>query len=153
MHKNIRRSLYLLTIIAVLLMSAMPSYAVYADGGTEGDPPAEDPAASPTDEEVPAVEGDSTSTPAEEKVSEDPQTEDNIVVEEATQNEEPVEVPKILEQVPAETDLMVLNEDGRPEPLASEAAAEILAKGNPIGARQVWPRFYKPKLHIQPYWI
>ena len=88
--------------------------------------------ASPTDEEVPAVEGDSTSTPAEEKVSEDPQTEDNIVVEEATQNEEPVEVPKILEQVPNGTDLVVLNEDGGSETLASQAAAEILVEGDPI---------------------
>jgi len=120
MRKTIRKFLYLTTILAVLLMSAMPSYAVSADGGTEGDPPTEDPAVT-TPAETPAEEA------PEESLSEGAAS-----PEEAASVEDPVEVPEILEQVPDGTDLVVINEEGEPEPLASQAAAEILVEGDPI---------------------
>lgn len=61
MYKKLRKLLYLMTILAVLLMSAMPSYAVYADGGTEGEPPPEDPVVTaPTETSVEDSEATTT---------------------------------------------------------------------------------------------
>ena len=145
MKENIRKLLYITTILAVLFMSAMPSYAVYADGGTEGDPPpedppvttpaetpAEDPAATSPEKEAPSDEGEPANPPAEVETSEELQSEGKDPSEEAAPVEEPVKVTEILEQVPDGTDLIVINEEGQPEPLASEAAAEILIGGDPI---------------------
>jgi len=141
MQKNLRKLLYITTIVAVLFMSAMPSYAVYADDGSEGDPPpattpaetpAEDPAATTPVEAPPAEEGDPASPPPEVEAPEGPPSEGEAPPEEAAPVEEPVVVPEILEQVPDGTELVVVNEGGQPEPLASETAAEILVEGDPI---------------------
>ncbi len=132
MHNNFRKLLYLTTILAVLLMSAMPSYAVYADGGTEGDPPPEEP---------PVIEP--ADPPAELQVNPDPEEPAaeppvgegdpvDLASAEETPIEEPASLPEILQQFPEETGLIVINEDGDPEPLASMEAAEILVVGDPV---------------------
>jgi hypothetical protein len=145
MKKNIRRLLYLTTIFAVLLMSAMPSYAVYADDGTEEDaPPEAPPITTPTEtpaedlpaalpeQEAPANEGEPESPQPEMEAVDEPQSEEAASPDESSPADDPVEVPEILEQVPEGTDLVVLNQEGTPEPLASQEAAEILVKGDPI---------------------
>ena len=158
MKKSFRKLLYLTTILAVLLMSAMPSYAVYADGGAEGDSPAEEPPvtepANPPAEDPPVTEPadfpaeeppitepadppaeeppvPAAAEPAEKTPAEEGDPAEPPLTEEAPA-EEPASLPEILEQVPEGTDLVVVNKEGNPEPLASEAAAEILIKGDPI---------------------
>ena len=149
MNKNIRTFMYLLTISAVLLMSVMPSYTVYADGDAEADPPPEEstvttpedppmadpvePAGAPSsdpssepDPDEPTQEGDSVDTPAAEQVTGDIQSEGDPASEDIPS------VPEILEMAPDGTDLVLVNEEGDPEPLASEQAAEILVEGDPI---------------------
>ena len=102
--------LYILTIITFLLMSAMPTHIVFADNGTSDDPPLEEPA--PTEEYPLEISTDET--------IEDPPIENTISVSE------------VLEQVPDGSVVVVLNEDGSAEPLASQEAAEILIEGDPI---------------------
>ena len=65
MSKLSRSFLYLLTIVAVLFMSAMPTYTVLADGGDSADPPSEDPLlTTPTDPPAENPEQTSVSTDA-----------------------------------------------------------------------------------------
>ena len=127
MYNKFRKILYLTTILSVLLMTAMPSYVVYADGGTDGDSPPEEPPV--TEPAEPAVE--EQAGPATEPAGEDGDPMNPPPGEEVPA-EEPVSVPEILEQVPEETALAVVNEEGNLEPLASETAAEILIEGDPI---------------------
>src|SRR5690606_34889701 len=72
-----------------------------------------------------------TETPDEEiseEVSEVEVTEE--VSEEETEAGSP-SVAEIIESLPEDTDLIVLDEDGEALPLASEAAAEVLGGGDP----------------------
>jgi hypothetical protein len=46
--------------------------------------------------------------------------------------EEVISVPEILEQLPAETELVVVNEAGQAEPLATQDAAAIISSGDPM---------------------
>jgi hypothetical protein len=55
-----------------------------------------------------------------------------VSVEEQPAVEEPISVSEILEQLPAGTELVVVNEAGEVEPLVTEAAAEIIATSDPI---------------------
>ena len=59
-----------------------------------------------------------------------PATEQPVVEEPVL--EEPVSVAEILEQAPEGTELVVVNEAGEVEPLVTEAAAEIIATGDPM---------------------
>ncbi len=43
--------------------------------------------------------------------------------------EEPVSLPEVLEQAPPDTQVVVVNEEGQVEPLATVEAAEILVTG------------------------
>jgi hypothetical protein len=51
---------------------------------------------------------------------------------EAPPPEEPVSLPEVLEQAPPDTQVVVVNEEGQVEPLATVAAAEILVTGDPV---------------------
>jgi hypothetical protein len=53
-------------------------------------------------------------------------------VEEAPPPEEPVSLPEVLEQAPPDTQVVVVNEEGAVEPLATVEAAEILVTGDPV---------------------
>jgi hypothetical protein len=46
--------------------------------------------------------------------------------------EAPVSVPEVLEQAPADTTIIVVNDDGQVEPLATTEAAKILQTGDPV---------------------
>lgn len=143
MNRIFRSSLYIFTITAVLLMSVMGTTTVYADGGTSDDPAVTEPPSDPPEEtladetasdpapgEEPAADSSEDAPPPEE--TPESSSADEIPPVETASVEDPVEIPEILEQVPEGTDLVVLNEEGTPEPLASEVAAEILVEGDPI---------------------
>jgi hypothetical protein len=108
MQKALNQFILLLVVLAVVLTSAVRTTTVYADDGdTE-----------PVTEEVtePVVEEEQPAPPSEEEVA----------------AEEPVSVPEILEQLPEDTELVVVNEEGEVEPLASEEAAEIIETADPM---------------------
>jgi hypothetical protein len=133
-------------LLAFLLAAALPVSA-FADEGTPP-PPTEEPA-SPDEGEPPVTEDAGPSeeiAPPDEPVVEEPVIED-VAVEEPVAEEVVVEEPVIeepaiqetlvedlaalLADLPADTELVVLDEAGEPLPLASEDAAEILAAGDP----------------------
>lgn len=98
-----------LAVLVALLASAVSPLAVLADDGV----PPEAPSGETTGEE-PVVD---------EAV---PPVEENAPVE------EPVQVAEILEQVPEGTEVVVVNQEGEVEPLATEEAAAIIVAGDPI---------------------
>ena len=75
-------------------------------------------------------EADDVEPPATEAVKNEDQT--AAPNEEKPTVEEPISVPEILEQLPAGTELVALNEAGDVEPLATEGAAQIIASGDPM---------------------
>jgi hypothetical protein len=95
----------LITILVFLFNLALP-VAAFADDGAPPD-------AAPT--ESPVVTTDTS--PADAAPAAD-----------AT----PVDLPAVLEQVPADTQVVVVNDAGQAEPLATTAAAEILQTGDPV---------------------
>ncbi len=128
MNRFFRSLLYIVTISAVMLMSIMGPTTVYADGGTSNDPVVTEPPDETTDET--SAENSEVYPPPEETT--EGQSSDQTPPVEAVPVEDPVEVLEILEQVPDGTDLVVVNDEGELEPLASEEAAKILVDGDPI---------------------
>jgi hypothetical protein len=114
-------SLVTLFVFAFSLVS--PTVAL-ADEGT----PTEEPAAVET--QVPDDPGTGTPEESAPQATEQPASTPDEVTVPAT--EEQVTLPEVLDQVPEGTDVVVVNEDGQVEPLATEAAAEIIATGDPI---------------------
>ncbi|MEW6400398.1 MAG: right-handed parallel beta-helix repeat-containing protein [Chloroflexota bacterium] len=112
MKRRIHFSVLLLALIAALLASAVRPYAVYADEGAEPEATAE-----PTE-------------PIEE--TSDKGDEQPGVEEEPRVAEEQVTVAEILEQIPEDTELVVVDETGEVEPLVTEAAAEIVSTSDPM---------------------
>lgn len=53
-------------------------------------------------------------------------------VEEAPPPEAPVSLPEVLEQAPPDTQVVVVNDEGQVEPLATVEAAEILVTSDPV---------------------
>lgn len=112
MQKGINQFMLLLTVIAVIMTSAVSTTTVHADDGTTGETsePAGGEDQPVMDEAVPSEGGETQ--PAEEAA--------------------PAEtVEEILEQIPEGTELVVLSEEGV-EPLATEEAAQIILEGDPI---------------------
>lgn len=187
MFYRVRAFLLSLTIIAVLVFSAVGTTVVYADGGTTSDTPpaetsdgseqggepedvdeAEEPAGEsekpgpdtvdtietveptdtaptevpvdegvpaegeatpvPTEEVAPPAEGEATPVPTEEEVA--PPAEETAP--ETTPAEKPAVDAPILDSVPENTTVTVLNAEGEAQPLATEAAAEAIATSDPI---------------------
>jgi hypothetical protein len=110
MHTQKRLLLFSLALVMALLVSAIQPAAVYADDGT---PP----------------EGTPTETSGI-----DPQGSDEPNTDPATppETEESVSLPEVLEQVPEGTEVVVLNEDGQVEPLATEEAQQALTTSDPF---------------------
>ena len=106
MKRNINLMMLTLAMIMALVASAIGPTVVYADEGT---PP------EPTSEE----------TTNEETTS-------NETTEETTELVEEITVPEILEQAPEGTEIVVVNEEGEAEPLATEEAAEIISNSDPM---------------------
>ncbi len=137
-----------LTLIIVMLFSAMGPTTVYADGETPPPPPTTE--ASDTDGET--GEGDAGDTATEEEVAEEPaeETSEEPVEDETSASEEgteelpadetaeevadegAAEEPSLIEQVPENTEVVVLNSEGEVEPLATQEAAEAVLESDPI---------------------
>jgi len=128
-----------MTIVAVLLVSAIGTTNVYADDGPPVEPvetetaPAEDgaPETPPTEgepvtaeTEVPAVEGEAVAT--------EPAVEPTADGEEQLPAEVEMEVAPLLEQVPENTTVTVLNSEGEAQPLISQDSAEAIIVSDPI---------------------
>jgi hypothetical protein len=64
--------------------------------------------------------------------ADDGSTEPVVVEEVQPPAEEPISVPELIEQLPEGTELVAVNQDGNIEPLATEAAAEIITSGDPM---------------------
>lgn len=137
MHKRLNRLMLLFVVIAVVMTSAVRTTPAYADDGTteppteESTPPAGEEEAS-VDEISPAAEPvAATEVPAVEPAVEEPAIAVEVPATE-TVAEEPAPVAEVLEQLPAGTELVVVNETGEVEPLASAEAAEIIVTGDPM---------------------
>ena len=91
-----------------------------------------EPTVVPIETETPIPPTDSTEPPTVEVV----ETEVSLTVDDQpVMGEEVIEEPtvaEILAEIPAGTDLVVLDENGEPEPLATQDAAEIIVNGDPI---------------------
>ena len=135
MVKLVRAFFMALTILAFLLFSTIGTTPVYADDGTdlpdtktttEEAPPAEEEEKQPADAETSVDEdGQSVKDPATDV--EQPSDEGEPSVEEnseGTSTEEPAKT--ILEQVPENTTVTVLDNDGNALPLASQETAEAI---------------------------
>ena len=120
------RSFFLsLTIIAVLLFSAIGTTTVYADDGTKDPEPTSTEVSVVTTEEGAADQSAST----EEASKEEPQpaaTEVPAVSTEATAEVSAAETT-VLEQVPENTTVAVLDAQGQTQPLATAASADAIA--------------------------
>jgi hypothetical protein len=120
-----RNFIYILSILSVLLMSAMGTSTALADDGTSNDPPPSQPAPPP-----PESSGETTDTctaSSEAAVEPAPTPDDQVPVP-----AEEVTVSEVLDQAPDGTGLVILNEGGAAEPLASQEAVEIVANSDPI---------------------
>src|SRR5689334_20342032 len=102
MQTKTRLSLLSLISTLVLLANLVVPVTVFADDETPPPAATEEPALPPQDESTP-------DTPASDQ-------------EEAS-------VSEILEELPPETDIVVLNEEGEVLPLVSEEAAAIIEEG------------------------
>jgi hypothetical protein len=124
-------------ITLALTISALGVTTAYADDATP--PPAtEEPAQPPTDEPFMVVEPTVTAEPV--ATQEPVATEGPVATQEPAATEEPAatsteeeaaSVAEVLEQLPADTTLVVLDENGETLTLASDAAAQVLASPDP----------------------
>lgn len=142
MIRKINQFMLLLMMVSVVMSSAIGATIVYADDGSgTGDP------SQPTGEVIPPVDEVTPPEPSGEVVApadgelpaapvegEQPvaPVEGELPAEEQSVVEEPVSVPEVLAQLPENIELVVINDAGQIEPLATEAAAEIIASGDPM---------------------
>jgi hypothetical protein len=125
MSRKINQFMLFLMVAAVLLSSAIGTTTVYADDGS-GTGETSEPAVGET------LPGDEV-IPAEPSVGEEQPA---SPVEEQPVVEESAPVSEILEQLPEDTELVVVDETGEVVPLATEAAAEIIATSDPIWCKE-----------------
>lgn len=141
------RAIFLfLTIVAVMFASAVGTTNVYADDGTPPPPPTEAPAVDPSTgeaepvateepvEEAAATEAVVTEPEVVEPVATEPAVVEEAapVVEEQQPAEEAAEVETILEQVPEDTTVVVLNAEGEAQSLTTQESADAILTGDPI---------------------
>lgn len=165
MSGKTRSSLLSLAIIAVLIFGAFSPSIAYAQDGTPppDSPPTEasggsgegtSEATSPPAEETPAPE-EATSPPEEaaaeptsvpEETATEPAGEGEAATEEAVEPQ-PTEAPvveeaapapetSVLEEIPDNTVVTVLDAEGQAQPLATQEAAEAIAENDPIWCPQ-----------------
>ena len=113
--------------------------ATLLEGGeATGEPAAEDTSLAENAElaETPSAEGIGTPeepTGAEAPLASEPAEEPAPEAEvESPLQEADLTVAEVLEQAPAETEVVVINEEGQVEPLVTEEAAEIAANADPL---------------------
>jgi hypothetical protein len=134
MIKRLNQFLVFMTVIAVIMTSAITTTTVYADDGDGGGVTSEPAGGGEEQPPVEAEEQEPVQEPAQDEPVEGegqqpaPADEQPAVVEETPPAET---VAEIIEQLPEDTNLIVLSEDGI-EPLASQEAAQIIVEGDPI---------------------
>ncbi len=154
MSKNSRAIFLFLTIVAVLLVSAVGTTSVYADDGAPP-PPDSGEVIPPVDGEVPPTGGEepAATEPAEvvppagegepavtEPLDEAAAPTEAPVVEEQPPAEPEAEAASILEQVPDDTTVTVLNPGGEAQPLTTQESADAILTSDPIWC----PQFVAP---------
>ncbi len=135
MSHQLKAIFFLLTIVAVLFVSAVGTTNVYADDGTPPPPPTETGEVDPSTSEAEpvATEPAVVVPPAEEPVATEAAVTEAPVVEEAPAVEEqPAEAAPILEQVPDNTTVTVLNAEGEAQPLTSQESADAILTSDPV---------------------
>ena len=125
MSIKVRSSLHSLVIIAVLIFSAMGTTIAYADGGS---PPTETTTECASDGTT--NECSSGAVTVEEPAA-PPAGESNSGGNQSGDNAAPAQ-QATLNDVPANTDVAVVNAEGQAVPLASQAAADALATSDPF---------------------
>lgn len=116
-----QRILMILVVIFVMTLSLFNTGIAFAD-----DQPPVEPAV--TEEPVVIDTPSVTEEPVAIEISETaPESTSTAEI-----TEEKASVQEIFEQIPAETDIVALNEEGQPEPLATQQAAEIILTSDPM---------------------
>ena len=126
-----------LTIIMVMLFSALGPTTVYADEGVPTDAPTaegSETGGEPTDEATQEQTDETGEGQAEEIATEEVVTEGELAGEtvDGEVDEVVTEEPSLMEQVPENTEVVVVNADGEVEPLATQEAADAVATSDPI---------------------
>ena len=132
-----RTLLLSLTIIAVIVFSAFGPTIAYADGGTTEETPAAEATSEPTEantektaEEATEISTEATPAPEVETAeTKDQPTEESAPVVEETA---PVAEEPVLNEVPENTTVTVLDANGEAQPLATQEAADAIAASDPI---------------------
>jgi hypothetical protein len=128
MHTHKRYILLSLTILWIFLFSLMSPIPVQADDlpPTDGPTAVETPTPDlPDSTPVPEV------TTTEEVLTAEPPTPQPEEVQPASQ-EETISLPEVIEQAPENTAVVILDETGETEPLATVEAAEVLVTSDPF---------------------
>jgi len=118
-----------ITMLVFLVNLAVP-VAAYADDSNPPDasPPASAPAATTPDSASTAAAPAADTTAAPPAAATDTATTEAAPATDTA----PVDLPTVLEQAPADTQVVVVNDVGQAEPLATVKAAEILQTGDPV---------------------
>lgn len=134
-----------LVIIMALLLSLVGTRTVLADDSTppapteapsEEMPPADDNENAPSEDSSPTE--DDANDPSVEEIPSPEESADDSLIENTTENSESSEtpvmeetIPEILEQLPDETEIVILDESGEPMPMATNEAAAAYVAGDP----------------------
>jgi cell division septation protein DedD len=129
MLHNKRFALTTLFLVFILCLSLANVNSALADDSTPTEPPSAAEAAAETP--VPATEAPVESTPVPVEATSTPEPAQAAAGEAASTAEE-VPVTELLSQVPDDTNLVVLDENGEALSLASQDAAEIIAEADPM---------------------
>ena len=134
MVKSIRTFFLSLTILAFLLFSTVGTTTVYADDGTGTETTEtgttteeQQPTETVTDEEAPVTEEEIPVTEEQAPTEGETQPVEEPATDEVVPADETEVVATILEQIPEDTTLTVLNADGETLPLASQETADTIA--------------------------
>jgi hypothetical protein len=131
MQTNFRKLLTAAMLFLVLAFSAVMTMPVSADEPAPEAPTAEETADLPEQDAADEEAADQTVDP----ITAPEETSDQIVVEPAPASEEsqPAEtVETILESIPQDTELIVVDEAGETLPLVTEEAADAIMEGDPM---------------------
>ena len=126
MQNSFKKSFMFLMLLLALAFSALGVTPALADDGVT--PPADAPAVEEPVADVPVVD---VPVAAETATGEAAVEEAPVVEAEQPAAEEELTVPEALEQLPEDTALVVLDENGEELPLVSQEAAEVVASADP----------------------
>src|SRR5215207_7698872 len=147
----LKKLLVTLVAVTVLLAQLLNPIRASADGETTP-PPVETsdvtkppaptdvptemiPTETPPASDVPKVEPVSTDVPTITPLTEETATEIPVVESPTITPTESIEKPtllEVIEEIPSETNVVVLDENGQPLSLTTQDASEVVANGDPI---------------------